>query len=402
MVARLAKSLLFSGAVIGCIFTSPLDALAKVRLVVLHSFAGGTDGATPWSTLIMGKKGELYGTTTAGGSANLGTVFEISKKGVETIIHSFTGGNDGANPYSGVALDANGNLYGTTYFGGSSGLGVVYKISPNGAEAILHTFQGIYNNTDGSYPFGGVSFGTDGNLYGTTVNGGSPYDNGTIYAIAPNGAYSVLYALAAEANSEEGAHPYSDVTEFTAFDATYLAATASSGGGFGFGAAFSIIPPDDYFADDDFANLESDGATPIAGIDVIDEGEQLMGVTSSGGYYGLGTVFSSASQPNGGSLYSFQGIGASDGSDPYAKLIPASDGYMYGTTVKGGNSSDSGTIYTYLQDKLDAETVVYRFSGSDGSYPYGAVLEGKPGTFYGTTSSGGANNLGVVYKLVVK
>jgi uncharacterized repeat protein (TIGR03803 family) len=121
----------------------------------------------------------------------------------------------------------------------------------------------------------------------------------------------------------------------------------------------------------------------------------------------LGTIFLAGSL--GGdyafSHYSFKGIYQDrDGSYPYSALFHASNGDYYGTTLKGGNSSDSGTIYAfqYNNDGTASEAVVYRFSGSDGSLPYGALIEGKPGTFYGTTSAGGANNLGVVYKLVVK
>ncbi|HEY1615525.1 MAG TPA: choice-of-anchor tandem repeat GloVer-containing protein [Rhizomicrobium sp.] len=401
MSARFTRSIASCLVLTSMAFALPSAALAKAKLTVLHSFAGGADGASPYSTLIMDKKGDLYGTTLAGGSANLGTVFKISKKGVETIIHSFIGGNDGASPYAGVVMDAGGNLYGTTYFGGSSGLGVVYKIAANGAEAILHTFQGIYNNSDGSYPYGGVSFGTDGNLYGTTVNGGSPYDNGTIYAIAPNGAYSVLYALGAA--STDGAHPYSDLVEFTFGDGTFLSGTASAGGD-GFGVMFSLEFGGDFVPFLVFeGSAEDDGATPIAGVAVVD-GDDAVGTTTVGGTYGLGTLFHHGSTSKEQDVeWSFKGIyNASDGSYPYAKPVFASDGLLYGTTVNGGKSSDSGTIYTYLESQINAEAVIYRFNGPDGSHPYGAVLEGKPGTFYGTASAGGAHSLGVVYKLVVK
>ncbi len=376
---------------------------------MLHSFAGGTDGATPYSTLIRGKKGELYGTTTAGGSANLGTVFEISKKGVETVLHSFTGGNDGASPYAGLIFGPDGALYGTTYQGGISGLGTVYRITPSGNETVVHAFQGIYNNNDGSFPYGGLLLASDGNMYGATVNGGNASDNGSIYAIQPNGVEVMLYAFTSN-GTNDGEHPYSNLIETNFYGIDMLLGTTASDGysNGGYGESY-FYEPHSYEGASGVMKGGIWGQTPIAALALGTDSENeqdILGTVIAGGASGLGAI-TLAYAENGGyayNIYSFAGIyNASDGSYPWSAMVLGADGSYYGTTLKGGNSTDSGTIYSFAGDQYtQVYNVVYRFSGPDGSQPYGAVLEDKPGTFFGTTSAGGANNLGVVYKLVVK
>jgi uncharacterized repeat protein (TIGR03803 family) len=154
-------------------------------LRVLHSFAGGTtDGCNPNGTPAMDSLGNLYGTAVACGSSNMGIVWKVSKKGTEKVLHNFTGGTtDGGVPIAGVILDAKGNLYGDTQYGGgtgclSTGCGTVYKLSKTGKLTLLHIFAG----SEGAFPFGGVIRDTKGNLYGTTFLGGSP-DWGTVWQI---------------------------------------------------------------------------------------------------------------------------------------------------------------------------------------------------------------------------
>lgn len=138
-------------------------------LIVLHSFAGA-DGANPTAVLVRDKAGNLYGTTGDGGASNMGTVFEITKKGAERVLYSFAGGSsDGSYPRAGVALDANGNLYGTTYSGGTANDGTVFKVTPAGVETILHSFRG---SPDGANPVNTVTLDAKGNIYGMTFYGG--------------------------------------------------------------------------------------------------------------------------------------------------------------------------------------------------------------------------------------
>jgi uncharacterized repeat protein (TIGR03803 family) len=157
---------------------------------VLHSFQGGTDGANPYAGVALDSAGSLYGTTYGGGAANVGVVYKLDTSGHETLLYSFTGGADGANPYSGVVLDSAGNLYGTTYNGGASKAGVVYKVSPAGQETVLYTFTG---GTDGGNPYAGVTFDSAGNLYGTAMHGGSAgyYAAGVVYKLDPTGQETV-------------------------------------------------------------------------------------------------------------------------------------------------------------------------------------------------------------------
>jgi uncharacterized repeat protein (TIGR03803 family) len=141
------------------------------RLTLLHSFAGGTtDGCYPLGTPAMDTKGNLYSTAEGCGASGVGIVWRVSKKGVETVLHTFTGSSsDGGSPLSGVIWDAKGNLYGDTQAGGASGLGTVYELTRKGTLTLLHSFAGA----DGANPFGGVLRDAKGNVYGTTVNGGS-------------------------------------------------------------------------------------------------------------------------------------------------------------------------------------------------------------------------------------
>jgi uncharacterized repeat protein (TIGR03803 family) len=149
---------------------------------VLHNFAGGADGA------IRDSAGNLYGTTYQGGTGNAGVVFKVSPSGQETVLYNFTGGADGGYPYAGVIRDSAGNLYGTTDSGGTSNAGVVFKVSPSGQETVLYNFTG---GADGGYPRAGVIQDSSGNLYGTTLEGGTP-GAGVVYKLDTAGEETVL------------------------------------------------------------------------------------------------------------------------------------------------------------------------------------------------------------------
>lgn len=170
---------------------------AAGKETVLHSFTpNGQDGFGPNGPLAIDSKGNLYGTTTSGGAKGAGTVFKITPSGKETILHSFSGGSDGVQPMAGVVLDAKGNIYGTTYLGGAFGLGTVYKVTPSGTATTLHSFQ--QNGIDGTQPMAPVIVDAAGNVYGTTVFGGNSsncpiYGCGTIFKIAPQAEISDTY-----------------------------------------------------------------------------------------------------------------------------------------------------------------------------------------------------------------
>jgi len=147
---------------------------------VLYEFSGGADGSQPMANLSQDKAGNLYGTTRAGGALGSGTVFKVDRQGNESVLHSFAGSSDGASLESAILVDPAGNLYGTTVLGGTSNSGTAFKIDVNGNETVLHTFLG---GTDGTYPYAGLVRDSSGNLYGATTEGGAGY--GTIFRIVP-------------------------------------------------------------------------------------------------------------------------------------------------------------------------------------------------------------------------
>jgi uncharacterized repeat protein (TIGR03803 family) len=171
---------------------------------VLHSFKGGKDGSLPLGTLIE-VNGTLYGTTSAGGTNNSGTVFQINPNGSNySVMHSFTGGADGASPFSGL-LELNGTLYGTTRLGGKHNQGTVFSITTSGSETVLYNFAG---KSDGAKPFSGLT-NLNGVLYGTTSAGGGPHNYGTLYGITPSGSETVLHRFTGAAG---GRNPYANLT----------------------------------------------------------------------------------------------------------------------------------------------------------------------------------------------
>ena len=146
----------------------------------LYSFGNSPDGATPYGGVVGDELGNLYGTTSAGGASGFGAVYKLSKTGRETVLYSFTGATDGSVPYAGLVMDKAGNLYGTTRFGGSSDGGTVFEVNPESRlETVLHSFAG---QPDGAEPFSGVILDKSGNLYGATFAGGSVND-GTVYKV---------------------------------------------------------------------------------------------------------------------------------------------------------------------------------------------------------------------------
>lgn len=388
-----------------------VSALAQPYLEnALHTFTGGSDGAIGGSHLVADSAGNLYGTTWSGGNKSTkcgvytgvpgcGVVFELSPAEYgswkERVLHTFTGGKDGAVPTGGVILDSAGNLYGTTLFGGdkepenchavsiyAAGCGVVFKLTPTAHgpwdETVLYTFTGA---ADGSEPFGNPTFDSSGNLYGTTSIGGNndgcgppPYGCGVVFKLTPSAGgpwtESVLYAFN---GSTDGAFPYTDGVTF-----------------------------------DSRGNLY--GVTKFGG----DLSVNCQGVPGCGVVYQLAPTSSGPWTET--VLHAF--TGGADGGSPLFGVILDSGGNVYGTTLGGGDTTrpychivsrpGCGVVYELAQGTWD-ETVLYAFTGGkDGAYGNSPLLFDSAGNLYGEDSGGGDlaaadcdHGCGVVFKLTL-
>jgi uncharacterized repeat protein (TIGR03803 family) len=256
---------------------------------VLHAFAGKPgDGANPNAGFIADKQGNLYSTTINDGANTGGAVFEIAADGTETLLYSFCAQEncaDGRTPYGGVIADKKGNLYGTTYEGGTNDYGTVFKLAPDGTETVLHAFTG---GSDGSYPDAGLIM-KDGNLYGTTYDGGGGSSSGTVFEVAADGTETVLHSF----DGADGGNPADGLIEDSVGD---FYGTTVAGGAKGFGIVFKLAPDGTETVLHAFKD-GSDGAVPYGGL--IVKGGHLYGTTSEGGgggsncanSAGCGTVF---------------------------------------------------------------------------------------------------------------
>jgi len=349
--------------------------------VVLHEFATHGKPAHPYGGLVQDAAGNLYGTTADGGKGGHGAVYRLDKAGREKVLYEFKDGTDGARPYAGVVLDATGNLYGTTYYGGASQLGVVYKLDPSGRETVLHDFAG---GADGAGPYGGVVLDSAGNLYGTTYAGGAA-DKGTVYKLGATGQEAVLYSFG---GIPDGAHPYAGITLDAAGN---LYGTTYSGGVAGAGAVYEINPAVGETIIYSFTGSD-DGGHPFAGV-VLDESGNLYGTAYDGGPSNMGVVYKITGPGQQVVLYGFT---RSPGwGPPRAGVILDSEGNLYGTTA--GKDAGEGSVYRL--DPTGQATALHIFNGSDGGDPFAGVILDEAGNVYGTTYSGGAAEKGVVYML---
>jgi uncharacterized repeat protein (TIGR03803 family) len=333
-------------------------------VTILHTFNSSTvvsDGVDPAGGLVQGSDGNLYGATTRGGSAGLGTVYEITPGNPASIaiLHSFGDGtvsNDGAEPDSGLIQGTDGNFYGTTAGGGVGGEGTVYEIAPTGKEWIVHSFGDGTVANDGADPQGGVIQGSDGNFYGTTYEGGSA-GGGTVYTTTESGAVTILHSFGDGSVTNDGSEPF---------------------------------------------------APPVEG-----PGGVFYGTTKRGGA-GFGTVFTTTSTPNSlAVLHSFgDGSVPDDGSVPASGLIQGIDGNLYGTTYAGGSTALYGTVYKITPG--GKETILDDFvagtTPTDGCHPEAALVQDAQGNLYGTTFQGGSTyrsgyipfyGLGTAFELVL-
>jgi uncharacterized repeat protein (TIGR03803 family) len=300
---------------------------------VVYSFAGGADGSHPIAGLVRDNKtGNLYGTTVYGGATNTGTVFVLSPStGVETVIYSFKGGLDGANPYSSV-VRAGTTIFGTTMNGGQFGYGTVFKLTAAGKETILHNFNSAFPTLDGSYPYGSLVL-YKGILYGTTTLGGLG-NLGTVFAITKTGSYTVLYTF--KGGSTDGQGPNAGV----AFDKSgNIFGTTYSGGINNGGVVFEISGGVETTIHH-FGRNTGDGLNPYASLTFYRN--NFYGTTLQGGTANGGTVFKITPSGTETLLHSF--TGGADGFNPYSALVLNGTNTFYSTALQGG-TSNLGTVF---------------------------------------------------------
>ena len=404
---------------------------------ILHRFAG-PDGYGPGATLIEGTDGNLYGTTEQGGTVDRGTVFQLSQAEtgaytVLTSLHTFSA-EDGYNPYAGLIQATDGNLYGTTTWGGSGGAGsggTVFELSSDESGAytvftVLHSFIGSYAQPGTGYrPFGGLIQASDGNLYGTNAYGGE-FNFGAVFELSPDesGAYTVFTVLHAFTGGDGGSAPdaklmqASDGNLYGAADNTVFELSPDENGAFTvFTVLYVFTGPDGQWRD---------GRWPKGGLIQASDGN-LYGMTEYGGD-GIGGTAFELSPDDGGAytvftrLHSFNQLG--DGYNSRGGLIQASDGNLYGTAFTGGSGGGSchpycggqGTVFELSPDSDGSYTVftlLHFFIGNqppsftgDGSAPLAGLMQASDGNLYGTTYFGGNqgmydSGLGTVFNIGV-
>jgi uncharacterized repeat protein (TIGR03803 family) len=391
---------------------------ASPSFTVLHSFTGPpTDGELPLAGLVQDGAGNLYGTTAVGGASKSGVVYKLSPSGTETVLYSFTGGADGAVPEADLIRDAAGNLYGTTVYGGACaldtrGCGVVFKLSPTGAFTVLHTFTG---GLDGGNPYAGVTRDAAGNLYGTTVSGGAHRFGGVVFKLSPSGTETVLYSFTGGA---DGAEPYADVIR-DAVGNLYGTTIVAGVSPVCCGTVFKLSPRGTFTVLHSFTG--ADGSAPVAGLTQDTATGNFYGTTNSGGSAcfspgGCGVVFELIRCDTAASGYELKVLhsftGGADGALPFAGLVRDSAGNLYGTTRYGGSTAcppyfDFGQCgVVFKLSPTGAETVLHSFTGADGANPSAGLIQDTAGNLYGTTGFGGAAcsydnaiTCGVVFRL---
>ena len=383
-----------SGFAIAVALAAASDCAVAKGYTVVHTF-GGSDGSNPFGALITDGHHNFYGTTNQGGTANLGTVFKIAADGTQSVLHSFTGGSDGSGPRGSLVRDKQGNLYGTTWGGGSGAGGTIFKIATDGTESVLYAFTG---GSDGSLPEASLALDKSGNLYGTASSGGND-GGGTIFELSAGGTFSVLYTFTF---GSDGGIPFSSLLRDSAGN---LYGTTTFGGdntcgSDGCGVVFRFGSDGTYKVLHTFEN--TDGASPEAGL-AADKAGNLYGTTLLGGDNCFGTTCGVVFElpPDGSSysvLYTF--TGGSDGGEPSSVPVVDVKGNVYGTARIGGSGCSVGCGTVFKVTPQGTESVLHAFAGpNDGSDPLGGVILIKK-TLFGTADEGGNGaNEGVTFKL---
>ena len=378
-------------AILLCTAT-PMGSLAQsTSFTTLYSFCGTTqhgcrDGLSPVAGLIQASNGYFYGTTSEGGAYGHGTVFKVSAQGRLTRLYSFCAQPeciDGGEPLAELVQGSDGDLYGTTAALGSSGVGTLFKITPEGTFSTLHTFNG----SDGAQPSNRLIQGSDGNFYGTTRAAGE-WANGTFFKTTPRGVLTTLHNFN---RRYEGAQPGELVlaTDGNFYGTTSVGGNPGCAYNDGCGTVFKITAAGTLTTIYNFC-LEPDcpeGANPIGGLVQASDGNFYGTTSENANGYGNGTVFKITPEGTLTTLHAFcSEPGCADGVRPLGRLVQGSDGDLYGTTIWGGVYGGGTVFKISLAGVL---TTLHSFSGPDGGSPSAGLVQATDGSFYGTTPFGG-------------
>jgi uncharacterized repeat protein (TIGR03803 family) len=365
-------------------------------LTTVWSFTGANDGGSPMGGLVQVADGSFYGTTTYYDPTGVGTVFRMSPSGIVTGLWLYAGAYGGGfYPQYGLIKGNDGNLYGTTSDGGINGAGSIYRMSTNGVPITLWSFTG---GSDGEGPIPALTQGQDGNFYGVAQRGGT-YGWGTIFRLSPDGELTNLWSFTGGNDGLEGRQGFA-AGLVQGNDGNFYG-TTTAGGPEAYGTVFRITPAGDLtnlWAFDDGPNGGAPEATLALGVD-----GNFYGTATHGGTYNYGTIFRISPCGEFTNLWTF--TGGVDGGEPSGALLQGSDGNFYGvthTTFPGDNGPQGGNGTIFRISPNGNLTTLWTFTGgTDGRWPYANLIQGCDGNFYGTTSAGGSGGEGVIFKITV-
>ena len=382
-----------------CVIGTAIIVAAQAQTLTTLVNFDGTNGDKPqYEALIEGTDGNFYGVTYQGGANGLGTVFKMTPAGVATVLYNMADTDDlyhDARPTSSLLQASDGNLYGTTSKGGGTDCGFIYKVTPTGTESKFHDFcytAGVFDSTAPSVPDSGLIQGTDGYLYGTSTAGGDHFQ-GTVYRISLSGVLSVVHSFYSyDGGSTSGITPVGKLLQGA--DGNLYGTTGAGGINFA-GTIFRVSPDGSGYTTLHAFDRYSEGNFVDSGLTLGKDGN-FYGTASGGSSNFNGSVYKMTPAGVLTILYSFSGT---DGSAPdYCELVQARDGNFYGTTSTGGKYSN-GSVFEITP--AGAFMSLYSFDVSDGGKPEGGLTLGADGSLYGTTSIGGSNLHGTVFKLTL-
>ncbi len=373
-------------------------------LTVLHTFTGGADGYEPFAGVTLDQQGRIYGTTYSGGIRNAGVVFRLAREGggwTLSPIYSFgSQGHDGSTPYSRVVFGPGGLLYGTTVYGGAQNFGTVFSLQPPATacksalcpwiESILYSFT---DGADGAFPeFGDLVFDQAGNIYGTTAAGGSS-NGGVVFKLARSGSGWTQSVIWNFTGGSDGGGPYAGVI----FDnAGNLYGTVGSGGSGGYGTIYELSPTQSGWSETTLYSFTGEFGYGSGGL-VRDTHGNLFGITG-GLDGGISAAYELTPQNGSWSFTLLQNFG-----DEYVGAVAAptfdSHGILYGSLPTVGNDF-TGEIFSLTPS---GDQWIYRsfytFNGSNSGVPLGAVTFDAGGNMYGTGLDGGSDYDGTVWEI---